>query len=424
MLKGQGVIGNSLLTPLTKTFKVSSLVGELRRAKIDLKIVDVRVYPLGYVEREPWERIRNFALIEVSTNTGITGIGEASDCYGHSFPRVVSTIVEDVLKRHLIDEDPLSIERLLRKMATSYQHFGMSGPIVQAISGVEIALWDILGKEAGLPLYKLLGGGTRESVPVYAGGPLDFTRPAAECSRFYSTLTAKGMKAVKVRIGNNPDWDEEFVRETREVVGKDTKIMVDGFMNFSPQAAIRTSKMLAKYDVFYFEEPIVQGSLATLREVREKSEVPIAVGEHLYLSEGFMQVIDARAVDYLTPDVTVCGGISECMKIFSLASASGVPIVQHCGGLSAIGIAANLHALCAQDQGLYMEYDAKPFQPMRDELLTDPFLGPDHLVGGALPVPREKGLGISLRNSLFEKYQSIKLPPQKSMPTYGMGLTH
>jgi len=388
-----------------------------------LKITEVRTHPCGYVEREPWERIRNFAIIEVHTDKkDLIGIGESSDCYGHSYPRVIATIVEDVLKRHLIGEDPRDVEKLLRKMSASYQHFGHGGPIVQAISGVEIALWDIIAKEANSPLYKILGG-ARDRIKVYAGGPLDFTHSPEESVGFYVSLVERGLKAVKIRIGNNLEWDKEFVKKTREAVGDKVKIMVDGFLNFTPAAAIRVSKMLARYNIFYFEEPILQVfDLTTLREVRQKSEVPIAVGEHIYLADGFKSVIEARAADYLTPDVTVCGGISECRKIFGLAESAGMPIVQHCGGLTAIGIAANLQALCSQNEGTFMEYDSKAFQPLRDELPQEPIFSMDNLVDGAAIVPKGSGIGITIRKNVIEKYPPVNLPVQKTMPTYGMGL--
>jgi len=386
-----------------------------------LKITRVKVYPLGYIEKEPWERVRNFALIEVETDEGVSGFGEASDCYGHSFPHVVERMVEDAMQRHLIGEDPHDQARILRKLSTVYQHFGPYGAPVQTISGIEIALWDIIGKVSHLPITRLLGG-AKDRVPVYAGGPLDFTKTPAECADFYRGLVERGMKAVKIRIGYNWEWDEEFVRLTRDAIGDKTKLMVDGFMNYTPASAIRASKMLARYDAFYFEEPLSIWDLGTMSEVRKKAETPIALGEHVYLHGGFKAVVDAKAADYLTPDVTVCGGITECKKIFELAESSGIPIVQHCGGLTAVGISANLQALCSYRRETYIEYDSKPVQPMRDEIVKERLFGLDKLVSGKLVAPMTPGLGISVRKDVLSKYPTVKLPPQITMPTYGMGM--
>jgi L-alanine-DL-glutamate epimerase-like enolase superfamily enzyme len=365
---------------------------------------------------------RSFALVRVESDAGVVGWGEASSAYGHSYPLVVKEVIEGVLARALVGKEVFEIERRLfdmRRYAT--QFLGASGIVSQAIGGVEIALWDILGKAAGLPLYQLLGG-RRSEVRLYGTGTTYFEMEPEWHAEYFATCLAHGFRGVKVRVGKSRDWDLSLVSTVREFIGDDIALYVDAFMSYSPQFALEMARRFDEYGVGFFEEPIRQEVLGGLTRLVERSPIPIAVGERLYSAREFQTVMQARAADVLQPDATIVGGLREALRVCELGALGGYRVIPHIGGLTAVGIAANLHLACASDAVSELEYDIGPHQPLRDEILLDPVLSLDSIDNGVLTPPGGGGLGIEIDEARLESfaYERGDVYPD-IYPHYGAG---
>ena len=206
-----------------------------------MKITDVKSYVLMYVKKSP-ALPRSFYLVKIETDAGIFGFGEASSAYGHNYPLVVKEIVEGTFKRILIGEEATDIERLVTKMRTYvWGYLGATGVASQAISAIEIALWDILGKATNMPIYKLLGADKHE-VDVYATGGANFSEGFDWHKRFFERNLKEGFTGIKIRVGKNKEWDEEFVKIIREFVGDDINIMIDAYMTYRPDTALEMAQ--------------------------------------------------------------------------------------------------------------------------------------------------------------------------------------
>jgi len=373
-----------------------------------MKITDVEVIPLSFkiksttIEDEASQNLRKFALIKVHTDEGITGIGESSDCYGHQVPLAIKEVVDGLLKHVLIGENPFNIDRLWRRMFESSYTTGATGTVVQAISGLDIALWDILGKAKGEPVYKMLGS-HREEFKMYAstnigllGTPLE--EQAKEAVRFVE----EGFNAIKVRGKGDPKWDVEMVKCVRDAVGDDVDLMFDAFMHYTPATAIWVAKKLEKCNLFFFEEPLPSYDIEGLARVAASVDVPIAVGEHIYTKYGFKNLIMKGAADIFQPDSPINGGLSECKKICVIAETWDIPCVPHAYA-SAVGTIANMHLIASTPNCLMGEYDVSTFNPLRDELLTEPDI--IKVKKGRIRMPKKPGLGIELDEETVAKYR-------------------
>lgn len=384
-----------------------------------MQITDIDVLPLAYVREYPSAFVRSFALVKVQTDEGVVGWGEASDCFGHSNPLVVRQIVAEELRRHLVGEDPLPIERHMRRLHQwLYRTMGLSGAVVQALSGVEIALWDIRGKVKGEPIHRMLGS-YRDRVAVYGAGTIAFDQPPDWHVKFFDHLLERGVKTLKLRIGNSLRWDVDLVRGVRRIVGDEIDIVVDGKFNYMLPTAIRLARHLEECDVLYLEEPMPQYDLDALATLKASSGLPIAYGEHTYTVHEFRDLISRKAADVLQPDATLVGGLAEARKVCTLAEAWGMPISPHCGGLTAVGVAANVHLSAAAPTFTVLEYDATPGQPLREELLNDGIFSPDRIEDGCLAVPEGPGLGIEVDETVLERYPYRQRGEAKDLPGYG-----
>ena len=384
-----------------------------------MRIADVRVQPLGY--KDPLHDIyRSFALVRIETNSGLTGLGEASDCFGHKNPLVIAAIVEEELRRHLLGEDPLQVRRLTHKLRGLVgRGLGYDGPVIQAISGLELALWDIAGKAREEPVYRLFGGPLRDRIPLYASGSVDFGQPPQWYVDYYQPYLDRGIRALKLRIGNSLEADLELVAGVREIVGSEVAILVDAAANYTAETAIRLARALAKYDVYLLEEPLPEKDRVAMARLVAVSPVPIAYGEHTYGVHGFRDLILSKSASIFEPDATVCGGLVECLNIGALAEAWGIPLIPHCGMLTAVGTAANLH-LAALLPGLVMlEYDANPFKPQLDEFPTDAFMSLDRVENGCLRLPEGPGWGVQLDERAVARYPYSPRADYVWMPQYG-----
>ena len=387
-----------------------------------MKITDVQTFPLMYMKDAP-KIPRSFMLVKVTTDEGIYGWGECSSAYGHSYPMVVKEIIDHTLKRLVIGEDPRNIEQLVSKMRTwIWGYLGSAGVSNQAIAAVEIALWDISGKAANMPVYKMLGA-NREEVEVYATGATNFGVDYDWHCAFFERCLKQGFKGVKVRTGKSKDWDEAFVKTIREYIGDDRKLMVDAYMTYTPETAFEMAERFAPYKPYFFEEPISQYDLTSLQKITKQSPVPIALGERVTSLYEFKNLIQNGIGSIFQPDATIAGGISEAKKICALGEAYSIECIPHIGGLAAVGIAANLHLALSCRNVKLLELDAAEYQPLRDSILKDDVFNPNNMVDGMLRPSDAPGLGIEIVESRLEDFVYERGPVYPDFyPQYGSGI--
>lgn len=349
-------------------------------------------------------KTRNTCLVEIETDDGVVGWGE---CYGPS--AVAKAFIDTQLAPQIIGRDPFDIDVIWEHLYNRIKDYGQTGMAIAAISGIDIALWDIVGKVCGKPAHKLLGGAFRTEVDCYATGLYftDMDRLTEEAVEEAQGYVEEGFKAVKMKIGlGNLRTDFERVKAVREAVGSDIRLMVDANHAFTVPNAIRLGRMLEELDIEWFEEPISPEDIDGYVQVTNALDMAVAGGENDFTRWGFRDAIVRKAMDIVQPDVCAAGGLSECKKIAVMATAHGVECVPHAWG-SAVGLAATLHFLAAlPDQPPCF----RPFPPLLEfEQCENPFR--DHLAKepimqkqGRVQVPQGPGLGIEIDRSIIDRY--------------------
>lgn len=381
-----------------------------------MKITDLKIHVLKSPLAEPfafsqgWVKQRSATLLEILTDEGITGWGEAF-AQGLEPPEIAATVIDKALKPLLIGADPLDIEVLWHRMYHMTRDYGRKGSVVSGISAVDIALWDIAGKFHELPVYKLLGGAFRTRVQPYATGFYrikgqgEAKRLGEEAIRHFEA----GFSMMKVKLGYGVDDDIACMKEVgRAIQGKPITLMVDTNHAYGRAEALRLGRALEEYDLRWYEEPVVPEDVQGYVEMRQKLSMPIAGGENEHTLYGFRELLGAGAVDVAQPDLGSCGGISAGRHIIALAQSHGVQINPHVWG-SAIAQAASLqflaavpvahHSLFAQEPVL--EYD-RSSHPFRQHLITRPI----QQVGGWVDIPFGPGLGVEVDRAVLERFRS------------------
>ena len=366
-----------------------------------MKITDVKTIRLratiptaGQVfSRSGVRNSRSTTLVQVDTDEGISGIGSAS---GNG--ELIEVIVGKVLKPLLIGMDPTQIEEVWDKayVRGGHKEFGTRGVGVVALSGVDIALWDILGKVRGAPLYQLLGGKWRDKVPVYATAL--YPEEPAKVAKRARTFAEQGFHGVKIKVGFDLDQDIQIVRAVRDELGKDFVVMTDANQGYTVDVALKASEAFAACGAFWLEEPLFVEDIAGHARLREKGKTPIAVGENLNTCYAFENFVVRGAVDFLQPDVARAGGITEVRKIAAMAAEHHVPLSFHTWG-DGVALAASVHLSAALKECVVMELDYT-YNPLRAELLLEPL----EVENGFLVPPDKPGLGVELDSKAVEKF--------------------
>jgi D-galactarolactone cycloisomerase len=337
-------------------------------------------------------------LVEVLTDEGLTGVGSTYTS------KALTEGAFRLLRPLLIGERADEPARVTEKLRQSFFWQGRGGSVEHAISGLDIALWDLFGKVCNQPVARLLGGCYRDRIKPY--GSLLFDEPPRLRDKLQAAV-ARGFKALK--LGWRPfgrrdrRFDELLVRTARDTVGPDVEIMVDagGSEQFWPHGykwALATAKMLADYDVVWFEEALPPDDLDGYVELRRHAPLPIATGEVLTRRQSFKPFLERHAVDIIQPDATKCGGLTEALRIGWMAYEHNVLLVPH-GWNTAVGLAADLHLTAALPVARYVEFLTP--SPYLDELIATPFR-PD--AEGNLHVPTKPGLGIELNPEALKRY--------------------
>ena len=377
-----------------------------------MKITEVITHQLLVSVDEPFTSSRGWyyktkgaLVVEIRTDTGLIGWG---DCYG---PAAVNrSIIDNVFKAVLIGRDPFDVEVLWEELYNKIKDYGLSGFSISSISGIDIALWDIIGKAVNQPIHKLIGGAFRTQLQAYATGLYfkDMNRLNEEAVEEAKGYVAQGFKAIKMKIGlGSITKDIDRVAAVRDAIGPDVQLMVDANHCFNVPQAIAIGRELQKLDIFWFEEPISPEDLDGYVEVTAKLDMAIAGGENEFTKFGFRRILERRAMDIVQPDVCAAGGITECKKIAALAQASSIQCVPHAWG-TAIGLSATMHYLaslpftppCLVPVPPMLEYE-QTFNPFRDELSSADLTHK----GGFVTVPNGPGLGIEINRDVLERYK-------------------
>jgi len=376
--------------------KVTKVTCHLLQSKVDRPFTSAR----GWLYAT-----RSSCVVEVETDAGVTGWGE---CYGPA--AVNKALIETQYAPRVVGRDPFDVEVVWEDLYNRIKDYGAQGFSITALSGIDIALWDIMGRATGLPIHKLIGGAHRKEVQAYATGLyfVDMDRLVEEAVEEALEYKEQGFRAIKMKIGlGDPKLDVRRVRAVREAIGPDVALAVDANHCFTVPQAIRLGRMLEELDLLWFEEPISPEDHDGYAQVTRALGLAVAGGENDFTRWGFRDVIAKKAMDIVQPDVCAAGGISEMRKIATLASAFGVECVPHAWG-SAIGLAATVQFLAAlPDQPPafrpippMLEFEQTP-NPLRDELAREPIVQRR----GVVAVPDGPGLGIEVDREVLAHFK-------------------
>jgi len=360
-------------------------------------------------------RARTFdtALVRVDTDAGLTGWGEAKVSAGSfgDYHGVVSVINEEFAPR-LAGEDPRDITRLWETLYNGtrahyalarghvFPAMGRRGVSISALSGIDIALWDLLGKSLAAPVWRLLGGRRSDRMPAYASG--GWANAAQIGEQLNGYIAKGGFGAVKMRIGvfdGSPAASAERVIAARLAIGPEVGLMCDAHGTFTVSEARQFCHLVRDCGIDWFEEPVAADDKRGLAEVRRSTHIPIATGESDCTRFDFRELIELRAADILQPDLAICGGITEAMRIGALASAANLRLAPHLWA-GAPAFAAGLHVAAASPAAHVLEYSLGA-NPMIHELVEERFA----VEAGMLEIPDRPGLGITVRDDFVERYR-------------------
>jgi L-alanine-DL-glutamate epimerase-like enolase superfamily enzyme len=348
-------------------------------------------------------RFHGWLIVEVMTDAGHVGIGNAALA-----PRLTKQTIDLYLKPLLVGANPFDVEFLWQHMYRKTMAFGRKGVGMTAISAVDIAIWDILGKAAKQPVFRLLGGRTKRTIPVYASRlysqPLD--ELAAEARKYLND----GYRAMKLRFGWGPvdgaagmQKNVDLVRTVREVVGDGVDIMADAYMGWNLDYARRMVPLLEPYHLRWLEEPVVPDDLQGYVALKAMNRIPIAGGEHGFTQYEFRDMLEARAVDYIQFDTNRVGGITQARKISAMAESFAVPVVPHAGQMH------NYHIVMASLNSPMAEYFPQVDVEVGNELFWYIFNGEPVAKNGAIDLRDDlPGLGLTVNEPALSKFTVIE----------------
>ena len=386
--------------------KISSIKSHVLRYELDKE--------LGYSQQ--YYKHRTAHLVEIETDEGITGWGE---CFGPGNIALANKyIVEKVIQPLIIGEDPINKEYIWHKVYNLLRDSGQKGMPIQALSGIDIALWDILAKKAKLPLYQLLGGKTNNKIPVYGYGMMLQKKSVEELCELFkkeaNQIKEKNFKAMKMKIGLGPKEDLKLVSAVREAIGDDFKLMVDANHAYNKNDALYVGRGLDEMEIYWFEEPVAPEDYDGYKELKERLKTNIAGGEAEFTKYGWNQLIKNNCIDIAQPEVCGLGGITEYLKVSALAQSNFIPIVNHVWG-SALSVAVNLHLLTSLPDmpgGLFptksmLEFDTTEKNIFITDLAEEKFSILDQVKdkdGFASPL-ENIGIGINPKKEFIKEYE-------------------
>ncbi|MBT5264697.1 MAG: mandelate racemase/muconate lactonizing enzyme family protein [Rhodospirillaceae bacterium] len=356
---------------------------------------------------QAWVDKRVGTVIEIETDAGITGWG---DVYGP--PWIVAAVIEKAYAPMLIGENPLAGDAIWERLHNSLRDHGQRGVAIQALSGVDIALWDIRGKHFGAPVHVLMGGPLRSEVKAYATGlyrrSMDQDENIAILSEEAGGYINQGFGAMKLKVGFGFDYDMTLIEILRGIIGFDVDLFMDANHGYDLVQAKKLALAAEAYDIGWFEEPVAPEDLESYRELRRITTIPIAGGECSFTRFDFRAILESpRAMDIIQPDTASAGGLTECKKIADMAVAHGARYNPHVWG-TGIGLATAMQLLAVLPLTVpgvaahvpMLEYDQTP-HPFRQGLLVDPI----QVENGVAYVPEGPGLGVEIKRDVLERYK-------------------
>ncbi|HVY43443.1 MAG TPA: mandelate racemase/muconate lactonizing enzyme family protein [Hyphomicrobiaceae bacterium] len=379
-----------------------------------MRIAEVRTHVLEAPISEPfaWSfnktAARSTCLVEIIAEDGTAGWGE---CFG---PAQLNAAIVGAYRSLLVGEDALATERIWQTIYNTYRDQGQKGLAITALSGVDIALWDLKGHHFGAPVHRLMGGPLRREVQAYAtgtyrrgtGDPLDYV------CREVAGYVREGFPAVKLKIGFDVDADVRLIEAVRETIGPKVGLMLDANHGFDVTDAIELGRRVAHLNIGWFEEPVVPEELGSYEEVRRGQPIPVAGGECEFTRWGFREILQRRAMDILQPDTCAAGGLSECKKIADMATAYGLRYLPHVWG-TGVGLAAALQLLAVlphtpprhTPREPLLEFDRSE-HPFRQAVIESEI---EHS-GGVVRIPDGPGLGIKVNRAAIERFRAKPRP--------------
>src|SRR5215471_16822336 len=352
----------------------------------------------------------NTCLVEIETDTGLVGLGEAKVAVGNlGHYAAIVTLIREEWAPLLVGRDPRDITAIWELLYSgSRSHYalregrafptvGRRGITMSAISGIDIALWDLLAQSLGQPLWRLLGGQCRDRVPAYASGGW---APVGGIGKQLLQYVERGHRAVKMRVGlqdKSVDDSAARVREVRETLGPDIGLMVDAHGTWSVRQAERFARKVEECDLAWLEEPVSPENIPGQAEVRASTDIPIASGESEQTRFAFRDLIQARAVDVCQPDLAIAGGITETVRIAALAATHELTVAPHLWG-GAVLFAAGLHLCMATPCATTVEF-SRGENPLLNDLTEEGF----DLVDGYVTAPDRPGLGLTLNRDFVRE---------------------
>ena len=374
-----------------------------------MKITEVKSYIVRPDAR------KNLVFVKVETDEGVHGWGEA---YTQSDRDTSVTAHVAQLGRHLRGRSPFNIKHFTWVAYTDFAHKRGGMDFWSALSALEQAMWDIVGKALDVPVYVLLGGACREWIKVYANGWSYAANTPEEYAESAVKVVQRGFTALKFDPFNNPwrlwisrEGEQEAVervRAVREAVGPEVDVLVEGHRRLAPMHAVRVINAIEQYRPFWYEEPCAAENLDALAEVRGKVNVPVVTGETLYTKAEFRQVFEKGAADIINPDVCNTGGILELKEIAAMAEPYYVAVAPHNFNSVGIGLAATMQVCASIPNFLITEYFVN-MEPLINEIAVEPF----QVEGGYIPIPEKPGLGIDLKEDALAAHSPPETPPRR-----------
>lgn len=358
--------------------------------------------------------------VRIETDEGITGLGECV----HGGVQAIALIHE--LRRHLVGRDPFQIDALFEELRRrNVFNGGFAGALITALTGIELALWDLKGKALGVPIYELLGGKFRDAIRVYADCEVEPGMNFDDIKRVVDGVLARGFTALKIDLdifayGHSGSEVAEFrkdrfnysagpwehdrmvrlVEMVREAAGREIDVAADVHTRLDLPSAVRLAKDLEEFHLLWLEEPVPPENVAAMREITSRTSTPICAGENLYLRHGFRDLLVSQAVDVIMPDIPKCGGLSECRKIANLAEIYYVPFAPH-NVASPIGTMASAQVCATVPNFLVLEFHWLH----RDYWTTITTDKDDIIQNGSIALPDRPGIGVELDETVARAHQ-------------------
>lgn len=379
-----------------------------------MKIIDVIPHVLSkplevpFAFSQGWVHKRSTMIVEIVTDEGVRGWGE-SLCHGLQPPEIAASFIEFCFKPLLLGKDPFDVEVLWEEMYNASRPFGQGGAAVNAISGVDIALWDVIGKVLNKPISKLIGGTFRSKITPYATGfyrkkGVRYPEAAVEEAKLH---LSKGFRAFKLKVGFGVEEDLAYIHAVRNAVGDEPTIMLDANGAYNSSQARRILHETVGANIHFFEEPLAPEDIEGYKEIKNLTGTYVAAGENIFGKIGYRHWISQKALDILQPDLCSSGGFTECKKIAGMAQAWNTTVIPHVWG-SGIGLAASIQfiatiptsPLSLNRAEPYLEYDQSD-HPFREELIFNAIKMED----GAIPISDKPGIGVEVNQDVIKEYK-------------------